>query len=85
MTITSVRRALFANTNHPTAMSKIPALAILLTGIVLLIFGFNAADSVSSSISNAVNGTPTDRSIWLIVLGVIATLTGGVGLLFRRG
>lgn len=65
-------------------MPKITSLAILVAGLVLLGFGFNAADSVSSSVSNAVSGTPTDKSIWLIVLGAIATLTGGAGLLFRR-
>lgn len=65
-------------------MPKIPALALLIAGIVLLIFGLNAADSVSSSVSNAVSGAPTNKSIWLIVLGAIGVLTGGAGLFFRR-
>lgn len=65
-------------------MSKIPAIAVLIAGIVLLIFGLNASGSVASEVSNAVTGTPTAKSIWLIVLGVIATLTGGVWLFLRR-
>ncbi len=65
-------------------MSKIPSVAILVVGIILLVFGLNASNSAASSISNAVTGSPTDKSIWLIVLGVVGILTGGVGLVFRR-
>ncbi|HTB79480.1 MAG TPA: DUF3185 family protein [Opitutaceae bacterium] len=65
-------------------MSKIPSIAILIVGIILLVYGINAANSVSSSVTQAVSGTPTNKSIWLIVLGAIGILSGGVGLLFRR-
>lgn len=65
-------------------MSKIPSLALLVVGIILLVYGLNASNSAASSISNAVTGSPTDKSIWLIVLGVVGILTGGVGLVFRR-
>ena len=65
-------------------MSKIPSIAILVVGIILLVYGLNASNSAASSISNAVTGSPTDKSIWLIVLGVVGIITGGVGLVFRR-
>lgn len=65
-------------------MSKVPAIALLVAGIVLLIFGLNSSGSVASEVSNAVTGAPTDKSIWLIVLGVVGTLTGGVWLFLRR-
>ena len=65
-------------------MSKVPSIAILVVGVILLVYGLNAADSVSSSVSNAVTGSPTNKSIWLIVLGVVGVITGGVGLVFRR-
>jgi LPXTG-motif cell wall-anchored protein len=65
-------------------MSKIPALAFLIVGVVLLVFGFNASESVASEVSNAVTGTPTDKSIWLIALGALGVLTGGVWLFVRR-
>jgi LPXTG-motif cell wall-anchored protein len=65
-------------------MSKIPSIAFLIVGIVLLIYGLNASNSVSSSVSNAVTGSPTDKSIWLIVLGVLGIISGGFGLFFRR-
>ncbi|MBC8011530.1 MAG: DUF3185 family protein [Burkholderiales bacterium] len=65
-------------------MNKITSLALFVAGIVLLVFGLNSADSVSSSVSEAVTGAPTDKSIWLIVLGVIALLSGGAGFFFGR-
>jgi LPXTG-motif cell wall-anchored protein len=65
-------------------MSKIPSIAFLIIGILLLIYGLDASNSVSSSVSNAVTGSPTDKSIWLIVLGVLGIISGGFGLFFRR-
>jgi LPXTG-motif cell wall-anchored protein len=65
-------------------MSKIPSIAFLIIGIVLLVYGLDASNSVSSSLSNAVTGSPTNKSIWLIVLGVLGILSGGFGLFFRR-
>lgn len=61
-------------------MNKITSLALLAAGVILLVFGLNSADSVSSEISEAVTGSPTDKSIWLIVLGVIGILSGGAGM-----
>lgn len=65
-------------------MNKITSIILLVVGIVLLIFGLNSADSVSSEISNAVTGSPTDKSIWLIILGTAGTLAGGLGLFLGR-
>jgi len=65
-------------------MSKIPSVAFLIVGILLLVYGLDASNSLTSSVSNAVTGSPTNKSIWLIVLGVIGILSGGFGLFFRR-
>ena len=64
-------------------MNKALSLAILVAGIILLIFGINAHESVASSAKELVTGTPTDKSIWLIVAGVVAILVGGFSS-FRR-
>lgn len=61
-------------------MNKITSLALLAAGVILLVFGLNSADSVTSEVSEAVTGAPTDKSIWLIVLGVIGVLSGGAGV-----
>jgi hypothetical protein len=63
-------------------MSKIPSIAILVAGIILLVYGLEASNSFTSSVTQAVNGAPTNKSIWLIVLGVIGVLSGGAGLVF---
>jgi len=65
-------------------MNKAFSIAILVAGIVLLIFGINAHDSLVSSAKEVVTGTPTDKSMWLIILGVIGIIVGGLGSLFRR-
>ncbi|MDP3071967.1 MAG: DUF3185 family protein [Opitutaceae bacterium] len=65
-------------------MSRIPSIAFLIVGVILLVFGLNAADSVSSEVSNALTGAPTNKSIWLIVLGAVGILAGGAGLAFGR-
>jgi hypothetical protein len=78
--------------NRPTTLNKktqplmprITSVAILVAGIILLVYGFNASDSVSSSVSRAVTGSPTDKTVWLIALGVIGVITGGFGLVFRK-
>lgn len=78
-------RPLIPNPNpqpYPT-MSKAPSIAIFAVGIILLVYGINAANAVTSSVSRAVTGAPTDKSIWLIVLGAFAILSGAYGL-FRK-
>lgn len=65
-------------------MSKIPSLAFLIIGVVLLIYGINASDSVSSGVTEAVTGAPANKTIWLIVLGILGIVAGGAGLLMRR-
>ena len=50
------------------------ALAIL--GVVLVIFGLDANDSVGSRLSKLFTGSPTDKTIWLLVGGTLAVITG---------
>jgi divalent metal cation (Fe/Co/Zn/Cd) transporter len=66
-------------------MNKGISIAILIVGIVLLAFGFNAAGSLASETKEVFTGTPTDKSMILIVLGIIGVIVGGLGALFRRG
>jgi hypothetical protein len=61
-------------------MNKGTAIALLVVGVVLLIFGFDAYHSASSGISQAVTGAPSDKAIWLLIGGAIAAIVGGVSL-----
>jgi hypothetical protein len=65
-------------------MPRITSLAILVVGIILLVYGLDGSNSFSSSMSRAVTGAPTDKTVWLVALGVICVITGGVGVVFRK-
>ena len=58
-------------------------LALLAVGIALIIFGINASDSFSSEAKRFFTGTPTDKSMWLLLGGIAATTVGAVTTLRR--
>lgn len=62
-------------------MIKGISIAVLAGGIILLILGINAYNSSSSDISRFFTGSATDKSVWLLVGGAVASALGLVGLL----
>jgi hypothetical protein len=56
----------------------------LVAGVILVIFGFNASDSIASEVSEVFTGNPTDRSIWMLVGGAALGIFG-LALLARGG
>ncbi|MDB6113565.1 MAG: hypothetical protein JWQ62_510 [Lacunisphaera sp.] len=64
-------------------MNRPLSLALLVAGIVLLVFGINAHGSFGSQAKEAITGSPTDKSMWLLGLGIIGIIIGGLGA-FRR-
>jgi uncharacterized membrane protein HdeD (DUF308 family) len=60
--------------------SKAIGIAMLVVGAVLLIYGINASDSLGSEVKEVFTGTPTDKSIWLIVGGVLLGVLGLVAV-----
>ena len=57
---------------------RVVGIALLVGGVLLLVFGLNAADSFASDMSEMMTGSPTDRSIWMLVGGAIAVVAGGI-------
>ncbi len=57
-------------------MNKAIGLALLVAGVVLIIYGINASHSVTSHVSQAFTGTPTDKTLWLLVGGSVAAIVG---------
>jgi uncharacterized BrkB/YihY/UPF0761 family membrane protein len=53
-------------------------LALLVGGIILLVLGVNASESFASEVSEVFTGSPTDRSVWMMVLGSVAAVAGGL-------
>jgi hypothetical protein len=62
-------------------MNKILALALLAGGVALIIYGVNASNSIGSDFSRLFTGSPTDKSIWLLVGGFVAAVIGAGGLM----
>ena len=56
-------------------------LALLVGGVALVIFGINASESRASDISRFFTGSPTDRTMWMLVGGGMLFIVGLVGLL----
>ncbi len=62
-------------------MLKVVSLAILAGGIVLVVYGIAASESFSSDVSRFFTGSPTDRTIWMLLGGIVAIVIGLAGLL----
>lgn len=64
-------------------MNRLISLALLIGGILLIGYGLNASDSISSSFSRFFTGNPTDQTVWFLLGGIVATGLGAAGLLRR--
>lgn len=65
--------------------NKMIGLALLAAGVVLIIFGLSASDSIGSDFSRLFTGTPTDKSVWMLVGGVVLTALGAFTTFRRAG
>jgi Protein of unknown function (DUF3185) len=52
-------------------------IALLALGIVLIIFGINASNSVGSDFSRFFTGAPTNKAIWMLLGGIASVIVGG--------
>jgi hypothetical protein len=67
-------------------MNRSIFVAVLVGGIVMIIWGVSASDSFSSDVSRFFTGSPTDKAIWLLVSGIVAAVVGLFGILrVRKG
>jgi len=62
-------------------MNRTLSLVVLVGGIVLIGYGLSASDSIGSDFSRFFTGSPTDKTIWLLIGGIAAVVVGGTGLL----
>jgi hypothetical protein len=59
-------------------MNKPIGIALLAVGVLLFVFGINAADSIGSDFTRFFTGHPTDKSMWLLLSGVASLVVGAV-------
>jgi hypothetical protein len=57
-------------------MNKIASLALLVGGVVLIIFGVQATDSFSSDVSRFFTGHPTNKAVSMLIGGIVAAIVG---------
>ena len=57
-------------------MNKSIALALLVGGVILIIFGVNESHSFGSDVNRFFTGNPTDKSMWMLVGGAVAAVAG---------
>jgi len=55
---------------------KAIGLVALVVGVILVVYGINASDSLSSDINQALSGTPTDKAMWLLIGGAALGVLG---------
>ena len=59
-------------------MNKAIGLALLAVGIALIVYGIDASNSASSSLSRTFTGSPTNKTLWLLLGGIASTICGAV-------
>lgn len=67
-------------------MYKIALVALLVVGLALIFWGYNASESFSSDVSRFFTDSPTDKAIWLLSIGFVMSIIAAFGLIrgFRR-
>lgn len=74
--------AMQATVSQPRGiMNKGIAIALLVGGIVLAIFGINATNSFGSDVSRFFTGSPTDKAVWMLIGGIVAAVVGLFGMM----
>jgi len=66
-------------------MNKAVSIGLLVGGVLLIAFGYNQSQSFGSEVSRAFTGSPTDKSMWMLIGGAVAVVVGLVGLMRSPG
>ncbi len=62
-------------------MNKGLSIALVVVGVVLIIWGVSASESFSSDVSRFFTGSPTEKTVWLLIGGIVTAIVGAFGLL----
>ncbi|RUO67029.1 DUF3185 family protein [Idiomarina ramblicola] len=57
-------------------MNRIVGIVLLVVGVILLYFSYEASQSLASSVSEVATNEPTDNTIWYLIGGVAAVIVG---------
>ena len=56
---------------------KLLGIILVVIGIILLVFGFNASQSLGDQVTETFTGRFTDETMWYIIGGAVAVVVGG--------
>jgi len=62
-------------------MNKVISLVLLIVGIMLIVWSISASESFSSAVSRFFTGSPTNKTMWLLIVGIAMGIVGLFGLL----
>lgn len=65
-------------------MSKLIGVVLLVVGIILLYFGWQASQSMGGQLSETLTGRYTDETMWYLIGGAAAVVAGGFMAIFKR-
>jgi len=57
-------------------MNKALPIALLVGGVILIIFGLQESNSFGSDVNRFFTGNPTDKSMWMLIGGAVAAVVG---------
>ena len=60
------------------------AIAMLIAGIALLIWGYNMSGAFDSKVSRVFTGSPTDKAMWTMIGGAVLAIAGAFQLFFGK-
>ena len=66
-------------------MNRPVSLVLLVVGLGLLFYGYQASDSVESKMSEMFEGVPSDQVMWFYIGGAVCVVLGIAGLSRGRG
>lgn len=65
-------------------MSKLIGVVLLVVGIILLYFGWQASQSMGGQLSETLTGRYSDQTMWYFIGGAAAVVAGGFLAVFKR-
>jgi uncharacterized membrane protein YidH (DUF202 family) len=59
-------------------MNRALGIGLVVVGVLLVAYGVRATDSFASDVSRFFTGSPTDKSVWLMLGGIACVVVGVV-------
>ena len=60
------------------------AVALLVAGLALLLWGYNMSEAFDSKVSRVFSGSPTDKAMWTMIGGGVLAAAGAFQLFMGR-